>query len=54
MAQGFLGYLHPMPARNRFLTASLTALLLLGGGATACGDEGGEGDMGDMEMNEDE
>lgn len=43
-----------MRASKRLLAASLTAVLLVGGAATACGDDGEEGDMGDMEMNEDE
>ncbi len=42
-----------MPPRNKLLAASLTALLLVGG-ATACGNEGEGGDMGDMEMEEEE
>lgn len=43
-----------MRASKRLLAASLTAVLLVGGAATACGDDGEEGDMGDMEMNEEE
>lgn len=42
-----------MSARSKLLAASLTAVLLVGG-ATACGDEGEGGDMGDMEMEEED
>lgn len=41
--------MHP---RKKFLAAGLAALLLLGGTATACGDDAGEDEMGDMEMND--
>lgn len=41
-----------MDSRKKFLAAGLAALLLLGGTATACGDDGGEDEMGDMEMND--
>ena len=47
-----LGYGALMDARKKSLAAGLAALLLLGGTATACGDDAAEDDMGDMEMDD--
>ena len=41
-----------MNPRKKSLAAGLAALLLLGGTATACGDDAAEDEMGDMEMND--